>query len=219
MERWLRRACGFLLASFWILVAVGGVANEGYRQYEDFVSSLASRGVAQPWIGIAALTCAAAAHAVVVPLLRRQDPAVAWAVLTAAGSLLAVAAFRVQCPRAPYCLVDRPWDWVDAVHATAVMLYALAMITAMLRGGLVAVRIPSRRSLGLASLLAATFFVVALVLTLGPVPGLSQRFWILAGQVWLVAVAWTPFATPTGMPVGTGRVRVIEHSTKRRDAS
>jgi hypothetical protein len=132
--------------------------------------------------------------------------------------LVVVAAFRVQCPAAVYCRTSNPVDVLDVAHGVGVLAYAVAMVAAMIRAGVVAVRLPARRVLGIASVVAASVFVVALALTQGPIPGLSQRFWALTGQVWLVAAASTPFAQSPGMLRRSRRVSLVEDSTKREDA-
>jgi hypothetical protein len=45
------------------------------------------------------------------------------------------------------------------------------------------------RLFGAASLAVAGLFVLALALTQGPAPGLSQRIWAALGQMWLLVVA------------------------------
>jgi hypothetical protein len=78
---------------------------------------------------------------------------------------------------------------VDLLHEGAVAGYAVALVVAMLRTGLVLLRHGPARTLGAVSVAAALTFVAVLILTAGPGTGLSQRFWALGGQVWLVLVA------------------------------
>jgi hypothetical protein len=198
MDQWRVRLCVGLLAAFWVLIAIGGAVNDGYRQYLDFISSLAARGGDLAWLGVLALLAVAAAHLVVVPVLRRQDRGVAGAVLAAGCFLVVVAVFPIRCPGAEYCGPIGEVQWLDIAHMGGVLGYSLVMVIAMVRAGVLALRIPVRRTWGIASLVAAMVFIVALVLTQGATPGLSQRFWVLAGQVWLVAAAITPFATRPG---------------------
>jgi hypothetical protein len=118
-------------------------------------------------------------------------------VLIAGVALLAVAVFRVQCPGAVYCVSTDPADSIDSVHVLAVLTYSAAMVVAMVRTGIKAVATPRTRVFGAASLAASGLFVLALALTQGPAPGLSQRFWAALGQVWLLAVA-EETAAPNG---------------------
>lgn len=186
-----------MLVAFWVLITIGGAANDGYAQYDQFVSSLASRGAQTPAWGIAAIVCVAGAHLVLVPQFRRRDSIVGICVLIAGLSLLAVAAFRVQCPDAAYCVQSDPADGIDAVHLGAVLTYTAAMVVAMVRTGVNAVAVPRTRLFGAASLTAAGLFVLALALTQGPAPGLSQRIWAALGQMWLLVVA-EETAAPNG---------------------
>jgi hypothetical protein len=197
VERVLRRSAEGLLVAFWVLITVGGAANGGYQQFDQFVSSLASRGAQVPGWGIAAIGCVAAAHLLLVPQLRRRDPAVGACVLIAGVALLAVAAFRVQCPDEAYCVRTAPADGIDAVHLGAVLTYSAAMVVAMVRTGVKALASQRARMLGVASLAASGLFVTALALTQGPTPGLSQRIWAAVGQIWLVVVVEVT-AAPTG---------------------
>lgn len=189
METLRRRLALSLLVAFWLLITVGGATNVGYRQYDEFVSSLAARGALSPQYGLAALACVAGAHLLLVPQLRRRDVWVGTAVLIAGLALVAVAVFRVQCPGGAFCLrADAP-DVIEGAHVAGVLVYSAAMVAAMLRVGVLALRSARTRFLGYASLGSAGVFLLALLLTAGPAPGLSQRFWALAGQVWLVVAA------------------------------
>jgi hypothetical protein len=189
VERLRRRLALALLVAFWVLITIGGAANTGYKQYDQFVSSLASRGAQVPAWGIAAICCVAAAHLLLVPQLRRRDPIVGACILVAGLALLAVAGFRVQCPSAIYCVRSESADALDVIHVVAVLTYSAAMVVAMVRTGLSAVASPRTRVFGGASLAASGLFVMALAFTQGPAPGLSQRFWAALGQIWLVAIA------------------------------
>lgn len=187
VEPILRRMAWGLLVAFWVLIALGAAANQGYAQDQQFVSSLASRGAQVPGWALAALGCVAAAHLLVAPQLRRHDRIVGTSVLVSGLALLAVAAFRVQCPGEAYCVRADPADAFDTVHVAAVLTYSAAMLTAMVRTGVKALAAPETRWVGVGSMGAAGLFVAALVLTQGPVPGVSQRLWAAVGQIWLVA--------------------------------
>lgn len=189
MDPWRRRLAFGLFAAFWVLIAVGASAKTGYNQSIDFVSSLASRGSQAPVWGLAAIVGVAVAHLLLVPQLRRVDSAVGICVLVSGIALLGVAAFRVQCPDAPYCVRADPADFADVVHRGAVLTYAIAMVVAMVRMGVIGLGQPRLRRLGIASLATSGLFVVALAFTQGPAPGFAQRIWIALGQVWLIVVA------------------------------
>jgi hypothetical protein len=184
------RAMIVLFTGFWALVTVGGAMVPGYRQYEDYISSLGARGVGSPAFGIVAVLCAAAAHLIAARMLSRADVIVAAAIGVASGALVVAAVARVTCPaelcpQAPTGVTDL-WD---VLHEIAVGGYTVAVVVAMMRTGMVLLRDGTARSLGAASAVAALSFVAVLALTAGPAAGLSQRFWALAGQVWLVLVA------------------------------
>jgi hypothetical protein len=184
------RAMIVLITGFWALVTVGGAAVPGYRQYDDYISTLAARGISTPAFGVVAVLCAAGAHLIAAMILSRVDRIVA-ATLAAASAALTVAAMaRVSCPPdlCPQAAAGAG-DPVDLLHESAVAGYAVALVAAMLRTGLVLLRRGTARTLGAASAAAALSFVVVLILTAGPTTGLSQRFWALGGQVWLVLVA------------------------------
>jgi hypothetical protein len=202
-----RRTVIGLIVAFWVLVTVAGARASGYRQYEDFISALASRGAPEPWLVRVALLCVAAAHLLVAGPLLRRERATGTAVAVAGLFLVAVAAFPITCPEpGAYCVVGGSPDVVDSVHVAAVLGYAAAMLPAMVRAGLLLVRDPPQRVLGVASLVAAAVFVAALVATQGPAPGTAQRWWALAGQVWIVVAA-------AGMGERSVRARVVEDST------
>jgi hypothetical protein len=202
-----RRTVIGLIVAFWVLITVAGARASGYRQYEDFISALASRGAPEPWFVRVALLCVAAAHLLVAGPLRRRERTTGTAVAVASLCLVAVAAFPITCPeQGAYCVVDGTPNVVDSVHIAAVLGYAASMLAAMVRAGLLLVRHPPERALGVASLVLAAVFVAGLVATQGPAPGTAQRWWALAGQVWIVVAA-------AGMGQRPVRARVVEDST------
>jgi hypothetical protein len=196
-----------------VLITVAGARAPGYRQYEDFISALASRGAPEPWIVRVALLGVAVAHLLVAASLVRRDRATGLAVGVAGACLVGVAALPITCPaRAPYCVVADTPDVLDGGHLAAVLGYAVAMLVAMVRAGLLLIRQPPGRVLGAASLVAAAVFVLALVATQGPAPGAAQRWWALAGQVWLVVAASAMGGASTG-------AMVVEDSTKSGESA
>ena len=88
------------LAAFWGLVLLVGVANPGYSQTRDYVSTLAARGADFGWLGVLAI-CAAAAAMLGTALLLRPVSVVAALLAGLAGVGFVVVAFtRLDCSEA-----------------------------------------------------------------------------------------------------------------------
>ena len=184
------KACIGLLAGFWLAVLLGGMTTEGYTHYRHQVSLLSAVGVDSPWFGFLAVACACAAHLVVVPLLLGWDRVVGVAVGTARASLLVVMVFRVSCPpRVRFC-EPSPVGVGDRIHTAAVVVYAVAMVLAMLVAGIRALVNGRPSIVGVPGLVAAAVFVMAFGGLLEPPHGLAQRTWIIVGQLWLVGAAF-----------------------------
>jgi len=199
------RVTAVLTVSFWVLITIGGTANPGYLQYEQYVSSLASSGVAQPWWGRAAMACLAASLLIVGPAVRRWNPLVGWPVALAGAGLIVATAVSVSCPHGePFC---RPLDAAgagaeagavvvgNAIHAAAVLATAawwlFAAIAAALhlrRGTPPQAGLPRRRDATAAGIGAATALVL-LGYPLLTVSGLQQRLLVVVVQTGLIAAA------------------------------
>ena len=193
-----RRLVLVLVVVFWALVVVGGLVNPGYEQGRDFISSLASRGAGQAWIGVAALVVLPLAHLATLSVLwTRADVAFAvsgaHALFTSVVSGLVVAASRISCPGgAAGCSNDsrpRQTDWMDHLHGWAVGVYGVAMVSAI---GFAAADLwwrPGMRGLAVLSVvLAPVSAALLLAISLGATGGV-QRMWLLVNTGWLVAVA------------------------------
>lgn len=183
----LTRVCIGLLIAFWVLITIAGVLTPDYLQYRDYVSALAAYGSDVASLGILAILCAASAHAVAAVVLAPWDRLVAICVAIASMSLLAVATFRINCPLGAGNCLNQGTPSVSAmVHGGGVVVYTLAIVTAMIVAGVRSLLGHRRSIVGAPGLVAAVLFVVAFGGLWAPSPGLPQRFWVFLGQVWLV---------------------------------
>ncbi len=133
-----------LLLAFALLVVIGGSVNSGYEHGRDYISSLASRGADQAWIGVLAIACYAAAHLVAAQSWRHTSR-IAWAsFLVCSILLLALALARASCPRgAAGCALpgtETPTDVGDMIHGLSVGIYVLTFVVAMICSGVVLLR-------------------------------------------------------------------------------
>jgi len=180
-----------LLLAFATLVIVGAVVNDSYRHSRDYVSSLAGRGVEQPWIGMLGFACFAAAHAVAAMRWRRTSRIVFATLLACCALILVVAAARSSCPggAAGCSLPDRPsvTDVGDAIHALGIGVYVVAYVFAAICAGVVLVR-RRHRWLGVTMFLLAVLSVLAVGQIDEQSPGAEQRIWLAVNAVGLVAL-------------------------------
>lgn len=177
------------IGGFWTFASVGAAAEPGYDPTQDYLSSLAAIGAAEPAWGLAmfassTLAVLGAAWCVRSPLL-----------LAAGFSLALGGVFRVDCPSgAAGCnagpLVVEP-ALSGQVHSAAVIGYQV-----LLSAALVVLALTERRAgRGLHAYAALAGALVPLVLALDPLPlepGLSQRVWVVAGQLGLLMLAFWP---------------------------
>ena len=177
------------VVGFWTCASLGAAQQPGYDRAQDYLSSLAAVGADQPGWGL--LMFAFAVLVVVAGAWRVRS-----GTLLASAAALAVAAVaRVDCPAgAAQCsagaLVVEP-DALGRVHAASVVAYQVLFTAALLHLAWVARRCGQSHAAA-AALLGA---VVPFALAFDPLPlapGLSQRLWVVAGQVVLVAVAFWP---------------------------
>lgn len=183
------------VALFWTGVLVGGALAPGYRQSQDYISALASRGSVVAPIGMAAIAAKGVAYLAGAWLTQRvwRRRALALPMLLAGLSLLVVAAFRIGCPGgAAGCgfgaaaLVD---DSGDLIHYYAVLSFEIWLLCAMAALALGAWRgAPWPRWLGWISLPLAIASVTLLTRTGGEFNGVWQRLWAGNNSLWLLLV-------------------------------
>ncbi len=182
------------VVGFWVFAGIGASREPGYDPTHDYLSALAATGAAEPLWGL--LMFGSATVAVL---------AAAWHVrsvllLAATVALAAGAVFRVDCPTgAAGCnagpLVVEP-SVAGQLHAAAVVGYQLLLSAALLALALVDRR-AGRRGWAAAALAGA---LLPLLLALDPLPlepGLSQRLWVVCGQVVLLMLALRPTGRAT----------------------
>lgn len=195
-----------LLVAFAVLVIVGAAVNSGYLHSRDFVSSLASRGASQAWIGMLGLASFAAAHAVTALLWRRIAMTVCATLLACSTLGLIVALARSSCPggAANCSLPGQPsvTDLGDTIHGLGVGLYLLTFIVAAICAGVVLLR-RHHRGQGAAMLVLAVLSLLAAGQMEERTPGAEQRIWLAVNALGLVmmarfAASAAPPATPSG---------------------
>lgn len=184
------QAAALLAAGFWVLVTIGGTANPGYRQYEEYVSSLAAHGAQQPWWGIAAMLCLAGSLLIVGPALAPWDRLVSRAVLAGGSALLLATGLRMGCPpRARFCTrSDTDW-FTDLLHASAVLVAAAALLFGLFAAAIHLWRGSPRVRDAVPAALGAAVVLAVVGYPLLTLTGLQQRLVILLVQVAIVAAA------------------------------
>lgn len=200
------------VALFWTGVLVGGALAPGYRQSQDYISALASRGSVVAPIGMAAIASKGLAYMAGSWLTRRVwgRRALALPMLLAGASLLVVAAFRIGCPGgAAGCgfgaaaLAD---DSGDLIHYYAVLSFEIWLLCAMTVLALGALRgAPWPRWLGWASAPLAVASVTLLTRTGGAYNGVWQRLWAGNNSLWLLLVVGVGVAGRAALGSGRGR--------------
>ena len=176
--------------AFWVLISIGGAANWQYKQYQEFLSSLAADGVPHPEWAITALVLLAISHALLVPGLAKWHPGVAAAVAVAALALVFVTVFRISCPGgARYCTPEPASPSADVFHGAAVLLYTMAVVSALMLAATQHRAAPVKRVRGIAVVVVAVVGTLACGHALLTLDGLAQRIWLLAAQIGLLLAA------------------------------
>lgn len=192
-----------LLLAFAALVFFGGAVNPGYRHSRDYVSSLASRGANQAWIGIAAFAAFATAHAVVGLRWRRTARVVCVLLLACAALILVVGLARASCPRgAAGCLLPgqpSETDLTDSIHAGSIGIYTLTYVLGAICAGLVLLR-RRHRGLGAGTLVLAVLSVLAVGQVDEVSPGAEQRIWLAVNAIGLIALTAAAGAVDSRTP-------------------
>jgi hypothetical protein len=180
------------LAFFWSVVLVAAAVNPGYSHGRDYVSTLAAHGAVHGWLGVLAITVAAASMFPAALLVRPASRAAAVAIAGAGAGFLVVGFSRLDCSRgAAGCGLGGRFSisgatevthWTATTVATALLIVGIALTgAALLRAG--------RALRGIASLGAAVATAAAFLATGGDSPGDVQRLGILVATGWLAAVA------------------------------
>jgi len=180
------------LLAFVLLVVLAGALNSGYLHSRDYVSSLASRGADQAWIGMLAIASFATAHAVAAMRWRRTARIV-WATLLVCSALLLVVVFaRASCPdgAARCSLPGRAsvTDLGDTIHGLSIGSYLLTFVLAAICAGVVLLR-RRRRGPGAAMLVLAALSILTASQIDERTPGAEQRMWLAVNALGLVALA------------------------------
>lgn len=180
-----------LLAGFWALILVAGIANPGYQHYRYHVSLLAADGSNLIWVTTLAILLVAAAQWVAAREFWPVNRPVAALLAGAGTALVLVAAFRVPCPeRARFCTFTVEHTPAESIHNAAVIAYAVITMAAMVLLGFVAITKGHHSLVGIPGLVAAFVFALTFSGLLLFPEGLAQRTWIALGQIWLVVAVF-----------------------------
>lgn len=183
---WAAVACQ---AGVWVLVTIGGVANTGFRQYEQYLSTLAARGAMAPGWGLAALLLLSVGLFLLVPVLLAWHRFVAVAVLVAAISSVFFASMQVPCPpRARFC-TETAVGAFEVPHAGAVVVFSAALLTAVLAGAVQVWRGGERQPRLWPAAVVSVFVVGLASGWLITLTGLPQRMFLMFGQIAILVVA------------------------------
>jgi hypothetical protein len=203
-----RLGVGVGILGFWTCATVGAAAQPGYDPTQDYLSSLAASGAAQPGWGLAMFAFGALALGSAAVVVRDLVPTVSTRARTAAMLLAVSAGFvllgglaRVECiAGAAGCnagpLVVEQITLASRVHAGAVAAYQLAF-----SAGLLSLAWAARRA-GVPMLAALSALGALLTPLLGVVPtgsldpGTVQRVWVATGHAVVVALAAWPRPRP-----------------------
>jgi len=191
MKRWISYVAGAVAFSFVAAVLGFGAALDGYSQFTHPVGLLGARTIPHAFAFNAfGFVVPGLLAAVVAWQWRKRLPdATPWAARIAARlALLSALAFAAQglLPLDPTDL-DAP---ASHAHATAWMLWWVALLPAacLLAAGLR--KDPARRALALASLVLAILVVCLVMLPLDALlPAVSQRVVFVAWLAWMLLVA------------------------------
>lgn len=185
------------VVGFWTCASRGAAQQPGYDIRDDYLSSLAAVGADDPGWGL--LMFAFGVLAVAAGAWRARSGTL----LASAAALVVAGAARVECADgAAGCnagaLVGEP-SVVGRVHSVSVLAYQVLLTVALLRLAWAARRSGQLLAAAGASLGA----LVPLVLALDPLPlapGLSQRLWVVAGQLVLVTLVFWPRRPASVLP-------------------
>lgn len=192
MKRWTRAAAVVAALSFVVTVVGFGASLEGYSQAAHPVALLGARGMPHALaFNVFGFVLPGLLAAAVAWRLRRQMPDdAAWTMRIGTRlMLLSALAFAAQgvLPLDPRDLEST----ASRAHATAWMLWWVALAPAALLLAIGLRRDPAQRMLALASLVLAVAVVCLVALPLGLLaPAVAQRVVFVAWLGWMVLVAW-----------------------------
>jgi hypothetical protein len=177
---------------FWAAILVAGALEPGYASRRDYVSTLAARGAAHPWLAMLGIVAAAGAMVAASLLLRSVSRAAAVTVALAGAGFLVVAFTRLDCANgAAGCGLGGRFEVSGSTeigHWTATTVSSVLLIAGIALTGVALVR-RGRRAAGIASLAAAAVVTGAFLATGGDLPGRMQRIGIVVATGWLAALA------------------------------
>lgn len=127
-----RAAVVICLALFWAVLRMAALQQPGYDLNRDTISSLASNGANDAWIGIGALGLAGLGMMLLSRRTARVTPPGALSLVAAGIALMVVAGSRITCPDgAAGCeMIDATSPFVGQIHMTATVLYQVTFLVA-----------------------------------------------------------------------------------------
>ena len=185
------RTSAALIGLVWILVSVGGAANPGFKQYEQYLSALSADGTASPSWGRAALVVTGIGFALLVPGLAAWRPLLGVLTAVAGGAAVAMTVWPMACPvGARFCTSTDPTAGteIDLAHTSAVLVFATAVVAMLLAGSIQVIAGPARRPVLWPAIPVAVLTMIVGAPWLLEVSGLPQRLLLLSAQVVLVAL-------------------------------
>lgn len=178
------------VVAVWVLVSVGGATNPGFKQYEQYLSTLSADGIQAPQWGRAAMVVAALGIACVVPVLWTWRRGVGGAAGVAALAAVAIVAAPLNCPAGErFCAGETAQSGAAELHAGAVLLFCAAVLTLALAAGRQILAGARRQPPLWPTVLVAASATVLIAPALLQVSGLLQRTLLLAAQVVVVCAA------------------------------
>ena len=181
------RISALCVLAVWILVSIGGAANPGFKQYEQYLSTLSAQGAFAPQWGRAAMVVAALGIVVVVPALWSWRRGVGGAALLAAMAAVAIVATPLPCPPGQrFCSASTDTPVPAELHASAVLVFCVAVLTVISAAAIQIAAGAQRRPHLWPAPLVACALTAAAAAPLLHLSGLPQRTLLLAAQVAIV---------------------------------
>jgi hypothetical membrane protein len=187
-----RRVLGavvLVLLAFWVLLTIAAMQQPGYNAARDSISSLASRGAHDAWIGIAALAVAGAGTIVMGTWLGRFSPPGGLTLGLAGVALLILLVAPLSCVggAAACSTQSEPRAWSEMWHLVAVNLYEVMFVAAI---AVAAIQLLHRGARPLALAMVAVALLSIFLFAVAPCPlGMRQRLWLALHSVVLVALS------------------------------
>ncbi len=188
----------------WALMMVAAAHQPGYDWTRDTISSLASRGAEDGWIGMLCIGSAGVLTISSAWILAPTSRPGALALLAAGIALVVLSVARIQCIHgAAMCqMLPKAPDWMGPTHFVAVAVYEICFVTAI---GSCAIAL-WHRGVRLAPFIALLAMAASLLLFWHPLGlGGQQRAWL--GVHSLVLIGLTLLPTPEGAEQAKTRAR------------